>query len=243
MSTIPIAGTDEALASYAAYLQRPKTDFDLPYLSVTGGEMFEWPLGVQGFDITHEASLGVHRYIGDIYLDVDVLHRDQNTIQLTGNFVGEEASAHMIALSQVFERETIPPGKVLYLPGVLNNLQFVVCQTLNFNHGRDDPDEITYTLSMIRAGVGGAVAAPARDAFRIPISDSSAAIAPVGDSAYQYTTTDSVNNLRSISLTVFGTSDRWPDLYTMNQRKMNELGVQAWDIPTYRFPAGTKINY
>jgi hypothetical protein len=108
----------------ARYIRLPDTDFARPYITVPGGPSFVWPLGIEGFEVQDQAELGIHKYIGDIELDVEVMHRNQATITLSGVFPGHTSTENMLGLRTVFQAEQPPGGKILHLPHVLSQAQF-----------------------------------------------------------------------------------------------------------------------
>src|SRR5215510_358905 len=60
---------------------------DRPYLQ-SGDKVFAWPVGVEGLRRSGTASLGIHRYLGENSVDVQVLHKDEARIEMTGTFPG-----------------------------------------------------------------------------------------------------------------------------------------------------------
>jgi hypothetical protein len=131
----------------ARYIRLPDTDFARPYMSVPGGPTFVWPLGIEGFEIQDQAELGIHKYIGDIELDVEVMHRNQATITISGIFPGHTSTEEHACLRTVFQAVQPPGGKVLHLPHVLSQAQFVACQSLNHIRMRRTSGKTLHTRS------------------------------------------------------------------------------------------------
>lgn len=223
----------------ARYLVDPDDEFARPFLSVPGGNVFIWPLGTEGFEIVDTAELGRHKYLGDIELDVDVTHRGERTITLSGVFPGWTSTENMLALSTIFYADTPARGKVLHLPGILKSYQYVTCQTLRHSHADDERTmDISYSLELIRAGVG-------------PKSHPVGATEPNqgGTSSVagtrQYKIRAGVRTLRGVAADVYGSGNRWVDLYKIdkNANYFNNRGIRAQQVPDYRLPIGLVIYY
>src|SRR6267142_156717 len=58
----------------AHFVLSPGTDFLRPWLAIRNGPAFQWPLGLEGFQMTVDPQLGIHKYIGDNAVTVDVIH-------------------------------------------------------------------------------------------------------------------------------------------------------------------------
>src|SRR5688500_16933540 len=83
-----IANLDQVVEDTAQYLLDPDDDFARPYLAIPGGRAFVWPLGVEGFELVDQAELGRHKYLGEIEIDIDVTHKAETMITLSGIFPG-----------------------------------------------------------------------------------------------------------------------------------------------------------
>lgn len=214
----------------ARYLLDPDDDFPRPYLLVPGWRAFIWPLGVEGFEIQDQATLGRHKYLGEIELDVDVTHKGETGITLSGIFPGHTSVANMQALRQVFSVDTPERGKVLHLPGILPNLQYVVGETFTYTHAEDErSQDIAYSCSFVKVGTG----------------PKAKAAAPAGNTAR--TTKKFVSNSRYNTLRKIATRLKmsWTNLYAVkaNAAWFDKRNISSHRAPDYRLPNGTVIYY
>lgn len=226
----------------ARFLLVPDRDFARPYIAVPGGgPTFVWPLGIEGFEVQDAAELGIHKYIGDVELDVEVTHRNQTNIVMTGIFPGHTSVKNMQALRTVFQAEQPPGGKILHLPGVLSQAQFVACQTLTSAHGEDErTQDISYSLTVVRVGTGPST----QDSAPIVTASTGTPVARAAGSR-SYHTTATINTLRKVAQVVYGDATRWTLLYsnTQNASMINKKKIPTHKIPDYRMPIGTTIYY
>ena len=102
------------------YIRRPGEAFLRPWLAIPNGIAFLWPLGLEGFSLTIDPTLGIHKYIGDNAVKVDVVHKGEERISMSGSFPGKTGPDAMQALYNVVYADTPPGGKVLYLPHALD---------------------------------------------------------------------------------------------------------------------------
>lgn len=223
----------------ARYLVDPDDEFARPFLSVPGGNVFIWPLGTEGFEIVDTAELGKHKYLGDIELDVDVTHRGERSITLSGIFPGWTSVQNMQALSEIFYADTPARGKILHLPGILTTYNYVTCSSLRHSHAEDERTmDIAYSLEVVRIGVG-------------PKAKPTGATEPNqgGKSSVagtrKFTVTMDENTLREIAADVYGSGARWVDLYAIKKNAdfFNNHDVKQHQVPDYRLPNGHIIYY
>lgn len=214
-------------------------DFKRPYLAVPGGRAFVWPLGVEGFDIEEQAELGRHKYLGEIQLDVDVIHKAETIIRLSGMFPGWTSVKNMNALRQIFYADTPAKGKILHLPGILPNLQYVAPESLTHSHPEEDRmQNITYSLSMVKVGTGES----SSDYGKLsPAQPGTKTTATSG--TRMFVVSGGYNNLRAISKKVFGEIDQWPILDDNPKNQKLFKNVPSAKRPSYVLPPGTKIFY
>jgi hypothetical protein len=227
----------------AQYLIDPDDDFARPYLAIPGTKRaYIWPLGIEGFELQDQAQLGRHKYLGEIELDVDVLHRAETLITLSGTFPGWTSVENMNALRAIFYANTPERGKILHLPGILPNLQYVVAETETFRHEQDERTmDMTYSFSCVKVGTGKKApwVGPTQPNQRHVIRTRR------GRGAKIFVVTAKVNSLRKIAAKVYGSEKRWGDLYAIDK---NSKWFQARNIPThlvpdYRLPPGLKVSY
>lgn len=224
----------------ARYLLDPDDDFARPYLAVAGTKTaFVWPVGVEGFDIEDQAVLGRHKYLGDIQLDVDVVHRGEMMITMTGIFPGWTSVDNMSALRQVFRMESPKRGKILHLPGILPHLQYVVCESLRHGHPDDErKQDISYSLTMVVIGTGPVV--PRNLLPGVPGTGPTK-----GRSQKKFIVNATVNTLRKIAQNLYGDTARWTSLYAIraNAAYFDKHGIPSHTAPDKRLPKGTAIYY
>src|SRR5687768_6965786 len=87
----------------ARYLLTPGVHFRRPFLRIPNGPVFRWPLGTEGFAYSSNAQLGVHRYLGQEDIEVNVIYRDEPHIEMTGSFPGNTGPALMRQLLEILE--------------------------------------------------------------------------------------------------------------------------------------------
>lgn len=221
----------------AKYILDPDGDFERPYLAIPGGRAFVWPLGVEGFEIQDMAELGRHKYLGEIELDVDVTHKAETEITLSGIFPGWTSTDNMAALRQIFFADTPERGKILHLPGVLPNLQYVVCERETFSHTRDErTQDIEYQFSVVKVGTGK----PSPSTLPPGSTTGNS-----GRGTRKFRSTGQVNTLRKIASRVFRNSQRWTQLYAVRQNAawFDKRNISSHKAPDYRLPLGTIIYY
>lgn len=224
----------------AKYILTPDQDFSRPYLAVPGSIAFVWPLGIEGFEIQVVAELGRHRYLGEITLDVDVTHKGETGIILSGVFPGWTATENMNALRQVFEMDTPANGKILSLPGVMPDVQYVVGESIRFAHAEDERlMDIQYTASFVRKGHGASNNSRPSQPDQIPTGSEK------GRGTKKFQVNSSYRTLRGIARKVYGSEKRWTELYDIkaNAKWFDKRNISSHKAPDYRMPLGTTIYY
>lgn len=226
-----------------------RNDFAKPYLAVPGGSRFTWPVGVEGFEVNEDAEIAKHKYLGDLDLDVDVTHRGEETIVMTGTFPGWSSTKHMNALRAVFRAPSPQSGKVLSLPLILPTVAYVVCQSLRCTHATDDrTQDIEYTLTMSKVGSSaagrGLASSSAGSSSPLPGAGGSGVqpTAPGLGSSGTVTTTDNLNTLRKVAEATMGDDGWWGGFYNSNKSYFDGLGIPTHDIPDYPIPPGTTLT-
>lgn len=223
-------------------------DFPHPSLGVPGGPEFEWPLGTEGFRLSGSAALAIHRYIGDNDAVVQVSHRSETRIEMTGQFPGRTGVAHMRALRDVLEYPSPAEGKVLSLPGINLKQWFVFAENWDFAHDEQDfTDSIDYTVSFVKVSVGKGL-----PGVRIDDPDPNPGVIrtapnPKGKPGRYFTVQAGARSLRAISAKVYGDSRYWETLYNINKSSQNAGRVFAaygfFKIPMQPLPLGLRIYY
>lgn len=226
--------------------------FARPSISA-GGKTFTWPVGVEGFEITGQAFLGIHHYIGDNVAAVNVIHFDERRITLSGTLPGLKSTDGMVSLQDVV---TSRSKKILKMPGILPREQYVVTDNYNFRHDEDDrTSSIVYSVVLIRVGAGDSAGSGKGSGAALAATASEAASgAPVTaqrasqtQSQRTFAVVDGVDTFRAISARVYGNVDQWPQLVTLNANTISinnpGLSVRPDQMAYYRWPVGTKIRY
>jgi hypothetical protein len=216
--------------------------FQRPWLSA-GGLKFTWPVGTEGFRVTGTALTALHRYIGDNVAVADVIHFNEGHIEMSGTLPGLTSPANMVKLTDVLMMRN---KKILSLPGILPKLQYVVVENYDFTHTADDRlSLIDYSISFIRVGtVGGSTSGKPSAAS----SGTTASRSSKSKSPRVFTTTQSIDTFRAVADKVYGDVNQWPKLVDLNKAKLitnnpKLKGVNSHQLPYYRWPVGTKIEY
>lgn len=234
----PFKGTGDSKDT-VAYIQPPGIEFYRPWLAIPNGAAFIWPLGLEGFGISVEPTLGIHKYYGDNKVVVNVIHRGEEHITMSGNLLGKSAVDSLRQLRDVAYAVQPVGGKILYLPGVLNYAQRVAVVRLSFDRTEDARGEdITYTMDLVRTGIENKFTDPD---LAVPTTQPSTGTQKA--SSRVFVVTSSVNTLRKIALKKLGNASKWDDIYKKNKTIFARLKVPAHSVPTYKLKVGTKVYY
>lgn len=228
------------------YLLVPDVDFKRPYLAVPGENVaFVWPLAVEGFEISVDTQLGIHRYLGDVQLDVSITHQDERHISLSGKFPGHTSQANMEALMRVYAMDTPASGKILSLPGVLTEKILVVGENARYTHAQGDfTADIDYNISFVRVGTNAASQATfAEQSFFTSSASASVTGERRGRGTNTFVTTVAINTLRRAAQFIFRDASRWIELYTMNGDLFDDNSTPTHLIPNAPIPVGTTLYY
>jgi hypothetical protein len=216
-----------------------------PYL-VNGNTIFVFPVGTEGFRRSGQATLGLHRYIGDNADDGVTIHLEEARIELTGTFPGTTAQDNMVNCVNILRTPAPDPGLTLYAPGVFEKEAYVLPETWDFSHDPDDrTHSIAYTISLVRIGEGRKVKdLPGRPPPPQPLRKRK----PKGKPSHIFTAKDGVRTLRAISKKVYGNAEKWKRLVQLNQGLLNSWNrthpdIPTYKLPTFRWPVGTKFRY
>lgn len=234
-----------------------------PWLD-SGVRIFIWPVPTEGFSRSGQSMLALHHYIGDQFADAQVIHRDEARITLTGVFPGITAQNAMASLVNTLNDDPPDAGMVLNVPGVFDQVKFVIPENWEFGHDPDDQTHsISYTVTFIQIGERGRVSDPGGAAPPVNPSSVSAnpsttpsanvisagGAAPVTPAQSQYfpngfTTKSGVQTLKAIAFFSYGTPDRWEDVYNLNQELINRITKNApkSKLPTYLLPVGVTFT-
>lgn len=222
----------------ARYLLSPDDSFARPYLAIPNGNAFVWPVGIEGFSIVSNTQLGMHKYLGDIEIDVDVTHRGELRITMSGTFPGWSAPENMRALQGIYNAVTPERGKILHLPGIYDRLQYVVGENLSFDHPDDDimTMDIGYSVTFIKIGAGSRTPDIGPEQ---PDEPASGGI--VGK--HTFVSNQRYNTLKKIAVRLYRNPDRWRDLFQWNRAWFKKRKIPSHKARDYKLPAGTKVRY
>jgi hypothetical protein len=216
-----------------------------PYI-VSDDKFFVFPVGVEGFTRSGQATLGLHRYIGSNTVDGVTIHYEEARIELSGTLPGITAQDNMVDCINILRSKPNAPGLILYAPGIFEREQYVLAETWNFTHDPDDrTHSIAYTISLVRIGEGRAVTdKPGTPPPPNPAPNTK----PKGKPSRIFVAKDGAQTLRAISKAVYGTQNRWGALVALNQGQLAKWNRTHPDIPTpqlptFRWPIGTKFRY
>jgi hypothetical protein len=228
----------------ARYLLVPGDDFQQPYLAIPGvNEAFVWPLGVEGFEESHDWQLGIHRYIGG-GTDVSVVYQDQMRISMSGLFPGWTSVANKNALERIASIESPTRGKILHLPGIQPRLQYVHIENMRFSHADNDfTEDLAYAISFIRVGVGAVTGDPNFMSLSGQSPSQPAMRGPRGNAGRVFIVTTTANTLRLIARLLFNSIDLWAYLFERNATWFTDRNIPTHQVPDWRLPVGTEITY
>lgn len=221
------------------YIVEPGVAFFRPWLAIRNGPAFQWPLGMEGFSLTIDPTLGIHKFIGDNKVVVDVVHSGEEHLTLSGNFPGDSAPDLIQALRDVVYQDAPEEGKILYVPEIMSHAQRVQIVHAEFSRGEDQRGrDTTYSIEFVRMGL----AADNPDTTTTPTT-------PNPKTGAKGKTTKSIkvdakhNTLRKIAAWKLGKSSNWRTVYNANSAWFVKRNVPLAKAPDYRIPLGTTIHY
>jgi len=214
----------------------------------SGDKTFVWPVGPEGVRQAGNATVAIHHYIGDDDVEVQVIHKDESRIELSGTFPGIKGVDSMAALRLVIRDDPPQIGKILFMPGIFERVQYVTVESYDFQHSADDRTHSwDYTVTLIRTGAGRRIADPSG---RPAPPNPGRRVAPRGKPSRFVTVKAGLRTLRQIAKKVYGNQNKWKLLADKNMRlivdaKLNaqDAGLAYFDIPSHRWPLGTHIYY
>lgn len=235
----PASGVGD-VSDTAHFIARPGVDFQRPWLAIENGVAFQWPLGLQGYDLSTEPQLGLHHFIGDNKVVVDVVHSGDERITLAGSFPGDSAPDLMEALREVVRRDGGERGKILFVPEVMPHAQRVQVAMSKFSRppdgrGRDH----SYSIDLIIVGI-----ASANSKTTGTVTDPVVTTAKKkGTSARKVSTNAKYNTLRKIAAWKLGDSVKWRQIYELNESWFTSRHIPIAQVPDYRLPLGTPLYF
>lgn len=223
--------------------------FPRPYItSEDGGVLFGFPAGVESFRRSGSAALGLHRVIGSKFSKGQTTQYEEGRIEMSGIFPGTTSAVKMQACLQILKMNQ-RNGLRLYLPGVFQNWLYVLPENWDFSHDGDDrTHSIGYTISFVIIGVGGKTEAPHG---KPPALNPSRKTTPVGKGTHVFIVKSGVRTFRQIAYAVYKNANLWSRLVPLNQATVNKFmkvfpgdsTPATYELPTHRWPIGTKIHY
>lgn len=242
-----VKGEDPAAAIPIASLR-----FSPPSIR-SANNVFTWPVGTEGFRRFGSATLGIHKYMGDANVAVQVIHLDEAHIEMTGTFAGLTSARLMELLEAVI---TAGGSKDLFVPGVFSRIQRVFTENYDFTHPADDrTHSIDYTISFVRTTVGASVPPSTTTKAGIVVqadkgisgSPRNTSVQLTAQSENVYTVVGTAQSLREISAVVYGTGEDWTKLIDLNRELLDiynpGVNLLAFQLPTMRLPLGTQIVF
>lgn len=225
----------------ASYLARPGVDFQRPWLAIVNGPAFQWPLGLQGYTLSIDPTLGIHKFIGDNKVAIDVLHAGEEHFVMTGSFPGNSGPDLIQALRDlVYQQADERVGKLLYVPEIFTYAQRV--QVFHFESSRADTDrgrDTVYSIEFVRIGTANDALDGITTIPQVPQPKGS----NKGKSTRTVKTTTTLNTARKIAAARLGNTNKWRQIYNLNTKVYTSRHVALASVPDYRLAAGLTIHY
>ena len=208
----------------------------------SGANVFVWPGGVEGFRSSGQALLGKHYFIGDDDVDVQVIHLDEARFEMSGVFAGKTSVDNMRELKALLASPSPDRGKILYVPGIFERIQYVNCENYDFQHDPDDrTHSISYQIIFIKTGIGKLIKDPHG---KPPIPNPKVKKKNKGKSHRKVTVQQGRQTLRQIAKFAYGNANLWTRVLELNETRVKKLApnVPRHALPNHRFPLGTKFD-
>jgi hypothetical protein len=206
------------------------------------GDGFVWPGGSEGVTISGSAKLGIHTYIGDGNADVQVVHRNEGRIEMSGRFLGKTAAANVRLLKNILTQTYLNTGLKLDLPGIFTYEHDVFCENYEFVHEESEiSQDWTYRIVFVDAAHSKKRIPPAH-AVRPPPNPRGT---KKGTPPAYLVVKDGMRTLRAISKKAFGNVNKWHLLYDANRKTLDQIMADKHIafalLPTTLLPLGLKI--
>lgn len=221
-----------------------------PYI-VSGSRFFVFPVGPEGFRRSGQAGISIHKYLNEVAVDAHVFHREEGRIELNGTLPGLTAQANMVDCIEILRSKPPKPGLVLHAPGVFDAEQYVVAESWDFTHDKDDrTHSIDYVITFVRSGEGKKQIDPRGTP---PTPNPSVKGAPKGKPERFFTVVEGARTLKQIAFAVYKDTNKWTQIIALNQGSLasfqrsnflNDLSnLPTYQLATYRWPIGTRFRY
>lgn len=228
----------------ARYILKPDSEFLRPWLAnPPNGSAFVWPLGTQGFQLSSQATAGIHHYIGDNDVDVDIVYPDELHITMTGHFPGKTSSIFKRELRKVILDPSGDSGKILSLPGVEEQILYVKVIAHSFVHDEgDNTSSIAYSVEFIRVGAGAKITLPT---LTPPTPNPTSKKKARGKSSKRISVKQGSGSARRVTQSVYGRVDSgaMQALIKSNADALEAAGIPAYAVPFTPLPVGTVLKY
>lgn len=226
-----------------AKLLMPKSRYRRPSLSLPGGAKFEWPTGTEGIRISGAATIAQHRYFDDNKLVIQVTHRDERRIVMTGQFSGKTGAKNFRQLLDIVTALQPKTGKILSVPGVFMRSQKVAVADYEFEHPQDDKtDSFNYTITFIYLGVGDKIAGVKTVTPKTSLNPKGTTGKARGTTPRVFRVHTGARTLRAVAKIVYGDPNRWRLLWQKNGKVLSALGTQE-KLQTKILPLGLSLKY
>lgn len=231
----------------AHYLLKPDLEFYRPWIASPGpgtsGIAFVWPLGTEGFTLSSSADLGIHKYIGDNDIDVEVTYPDEYHITLNGIFPGRHSMEQVRALRKVIlHKPPSPFGKILALPLIAERVLYVQVVNHSFTHDQEDrTGTIAYSIECVQQGAGSQLK---KKTLRPPKKNPTTKKNPRGKSTKRTTVKQGTSTVRATTAQVYEDTSLQNQVLASNLSRLSlELGVPAHQLAYINLPPGTALEF
>lgn len=222
----------------AQYIKQPGVEFLRPWLAIRNGPAFQWPLGLEGYTLEITPELGIHKFIGDNAVTVDVIHAGEEHFTMNGSFPGNSAPLLMQALRDLVYQGAPAEGKILYIPEIMTHAQRV--QVVSFSGSRTPDDrgrDAQYTIEFVRLGVAAGIKSTQKPIVVVPSTSTTSA------SVHSIHVDAKHNSLRKIATWKFGDASEWRTIYNKNQKFFVKNNIPLAKAPDHRINVGVLIYF
>jgi hypothetical protein len=229
----------------ARLLLTPNSEYRVPYIAnPPAGSAFVWWAGIQGFDLQGNPTISIHHYLGLREVDATVVFPDEFHIALNGTFSGAHAAEDAQWFRKVLTDPTPDNGKILALPGLLQDIARVKVESYRASHSSDDTtDSIGYEVSFVRTRIGAPIKLPkldkpTRNAKTVKKKKKK------GKSAKKVKATSSHKTVRKMAVLAYGSPDAGnvSQILANNEELFAGLGIPSSELMNYEFPPGTEFD-
>lgn len=214
---------------------------------VSGSRIFVFPVGLEAFDVSGSALVGLHHYFGDNSVDARTLHYEEGRITLSGTFPGQTSFQNYVECRDILM--SVPPdkGMTLYAEGAFGKEAFVIPENWRFSHEptQQTDDSIDYSITFIRTGSGKPLPDPSGTP---PAQNPTGKTGPKGKSP-TFSVRAGARTFRQIAAVVYGNAERWTQLVDLNRSELSQLNefqqtaIPPFQLPIHVWPIGTKFKY